>query len=388
MRHNIRLILFGIVGQSPYAGVAWQALHYLEGFRRLGCDVYYVEDTGTWPCHLGSQGCTDYRETISYLASLMAWCGCTDRWAYRAEAEEGRIYGLAQGELSSLFKSADVLVNLTGTTVLREEHMRIPVRIYLETDPVQVQIQVAQGHPRTIELLSTHTHHFTFGENLGAPDCGAPVRRFDYRPTRQPVVCDWWKDETKPLLDAPFTTIANWCQTGKDIEWNGEVYRWSKHHEFLKCMDLPGLIRQPLELTLACGDQDAIRRLNGHGWSVRNAMTLSGDFLAYRQYIERSRGEFTVAKDQNIRLRSGWFSDRSACYLAAGRPVITQDTGFGNILPVGSGLFSFRTVEDIVEAFDQIHEDYDTHSQAARDIASEYFSAEHVLGSLLHRIGS
>jgi hypothetical protein len=190
------------------------------------------------------------------------------------------------------------------------------------------------------------------------------------------------------LLDAPFTTIGNWCQSDKDIEWNGEVYRWSKHHEFLKCIDLPSRIRQPLELTLARGDQDAIRRLNWHGWSVRDAMTLSGDFLAYRQYIERSRGEFTVAKDQNIRLRSGWFSDRSACYLAAGRPVITQDTGFGNVLPVGNGLFSFRTVEDIVAAFDRIHEDYDRHSQAAKDIAREYFSAKHVLGSLLHRTAS
>src|SRR5262249_11843122 len=158
----------------------------------------------------------------------------------------------------------------------------------------------------------------------------------------QPVVLDWWQSEEeaprRPLFR--FTTIASWQQSGKDIEWDGETYLWSKHHEFLKFIDLPRRTGQALELALACGDAEALRLLAAHGWQTVDALALSRDIHPYRDYILGSAGEFTVAKDQNIRLRSGWFSDRSACYLAAGKPVLTQDTAFGNVLPTGRGLFA------------------------------------------------
>jgi hypothetical protein len=140
-------------------------------------------------------------------------------------------------------------------------------------------------------------------------------------------------------------------------------------------------------LALACGDGEAIQLLTSGGWRVIDALSLSKDIGPYRAYIAGSRGEFTVAKDQNVRLRSGWFSDRSACYLAAGKPVITQDTGFGNILPTGQGLFAFRTMEDVLGALDAIRVDYEHHSRLAREIASEYFAADKVLGSLLEQTG-
>src|SRR5262249_4499596 len=156
----------------------------------------------------------------------------------------------------------------------------------------------------------------------------------------------------------------------------------SKHHEFLKLLDLPQRTRHRLELALACGDPDALALLAAHGWVTTDAIPLSTDPLRYRAYVRASDAEFTVAKDQNVRLRSGWFSDRSACYLAAGKPVITQDTGFGDVLPTGQGLFAFRTMDDVVEALDAVGGDYGAQARAARAIAAECFAAETVLGAL------
>jgi hypothetical protein len=398
-----RLVVFGIVGGMPVAGVTWQFAHYLEGFRRLGCDVYYVEDTGTWAFDPEQNTITDdCRYAVRYVAEVMARHGFADRWAYRAARPDGETFGLSASDLRRVLDGADVLVNITGSTVLRAEHRRVPVRIYVETDPVLPQVEVAKGNARLIEILDAHTHHFSYGENLGGPDCGVPVGRFAYRPTRQPIVLDWWTPPT--VAPSPcFTTIASWRQSGKDVEWNGETYTWSKHHEFLKLIELPGRTAQPLELALALRstvrddeagwvlwneeEADAVRRLRSHGWRVVNGLAFSRRSAPYRDYIMGSRGEFTVAKDQNVRLRSGWFSDRSACYLAAGRPVITQDTGFGARLPTGEGLFAFSTVDDVLAAIDAVNADYERHHRAARAIAEDCFRAETVLAALLDDAG-
>jgi len=385
-QHQARVVVLGMMGRTPFAGVAWQVLQYLEGLRRLGHDVYYVEDTETWPYDAEQNTVTDdCGYTLRYIARLMTWWGEPDRWAYRSGVD-GQTFGLSQTQVSDVLGSADALINLTGATVLREEHCRVPIRIYLETDPVLPQVEVAQGRQFTIELLRAHTHHFTFGENLGAADCGVPLGPFEYQPTRQPIILDWWPDP-EPTTGSAFTTVANWRQSSKDLEWNGEKYSWSKHHEFLKFIDLPKRTNVPIELALACEDAAALRLLAAHSWRIVDAIPLSRDILPYRDYILGSRGEFTVAKDQNIRLRSGWFSDRSACYLAAGKPVITQDTGFGNILPTGQGLFAFRTIDDILRALDRATADYQGQARAAKEIVAEFFAAERVLASLLERAG-
>ena len=406
MSKNLRLIIMGILGRTPLAGVSWQVLHFLEGFRRLGCDIYYIEDTGGWAYNPlekkrdSESACTyasNCQYAVNHVAKLMSSFGLQDRWAYRSRVD-GRVFGLSETELSRLFDSADALVNLTGSTQLFEEHARVPVRIYLETDPVTRQIELVQGDRKAIDLLEAHTHYFTYGENFGAPDCSVPLTRFHYRPTRQPIVLDGWTPDARlgselndqPDVRACFTTIAKWRQPGKDIEWNGETYSWSKHVEFLKFIDLPRRSRQEFELALAWEDEkdeEAIPQLTSHGWRVVDALSLSLNIAPYREYILSSLGEFTVAKDQNIRLRSGWFSDRSACYLAAGKPVVTQDTAFGNLLPIGRGLFAFRTMDDILTAIETIQSDYERHSRAAREIAEEYFDAEKVLRSLIERVG-
>lgn len=409
MVKRLQLIVLGIMGRTPLAGVAWQVLHYLEGFRRLGFDVYYVEDTESWPYDPEQNTISDdCSYALGHINSLMSWCGLADRWAYRSAG--GETFGLSESQVVRLFERSDALVNLTGATVLRREHLQVPLRIYLETDPVLPQIEVANGSAFYIQMLEAHTHHFTYGENLGAPDCGVPVARFDYRPTRQPIVLDWWTPQPRSSesshsgsFDGRFTTIASWRQSGKDFELDGDIYTWSKHHEFLKLIDLPGRTPQRLELALAIRgnkredgrswaplceeDAQAIDLLKSHGWQITDALTLSKDIFPYRDYILESRGEFTVAKDQNVRLKSGWFSDRSACYLAAGRPVITQDTGFAKFLRTDEGLFSFNTMDEILAAFEDINSDYARHSESARSIAEEYFRAETVLAKLLKDAG-
>jgi hypothetical protein len=393
---SAHLVVLGMMGRAPFAGVAWQVLHYLEGVRRLGHDVFYVEDTGSWPYDPEQNTVTDDAAyAIRYIGGLMEWVGLGDRWAY--VAPDRVAHGPLATRLDEVLAHADVLLNLTGATVLREEHLRVPIRIYLETDPVKPQIEVARGEEFTIDLLSAHTHHFSFGENLGAPDCVVPVERFDYLPTRQPIVIDWWSSEGgTPRRDGRFTTVASWQQSGKDVEWGGETYLWSKHLEFEKFIELPTLTSVPLELALALPVADPSQsaaaaevraRLDSNGWRVTDAVALSISIFPYRDYIRASLGEFTVAKDQYVRPRSGWFSDRSASYLAAGKPVVTQETGFSKILPTGEGLLSFVTLDEAVAALERVAADYGRHAAAARELAGEYFAAERVTGSLLERAG-
>jgi hypothetical protein len=377
------VVVLGMTSYAPYAGVSWQTAQYLEGFRRLGYDVYYVEDHGYWPFNpLAQVHADDCTETVRFISDLMARFGLEDRWAYRDVASDGRVFGLSAARFADLLENADVLVNLTGSTVLEDRHMRVPVRVYLETDPVLGQIEIATGNARTRELLDAHTHHATYAENLGAPDCDVPVRDYAYIPTRPPVVIDWWTP-LDPDPHAPYTTVSSWEQTFKDVVWNGETYTWSKHFEFLRLIDLPAHAPHGLELALATSDSEVVALLHDHGWSVVDAQEVSGSLERYREYVRGSWGEFTVAKEQNVRLRSGWFSDRSACYLAAGRPVITQDTGFGNVLPTGEGLFAFRDRDDVLAAFAAVEAEPERHRRAGREIAESWFRAESVLAELM-----
>jgi hypothetical protein len=387
-RGALHIVVLGIMGRTPLAGVVWQAMHYLEGFRRLGHEVVYVEDTGAWPYDPGQNTLTeDVRYAVQTIEAAMTLLGLPDRWAYRAAPPGSRLFGLGEAELAQVCRDADVLVNVTGAACLREEYLRVPVRIYLETDPVLSQIQAAQGRESMVAMLAAHTHHFTFGENIGTAECALPVDHVKFQHTRQPVVLDWWATDGEVGPQGRFTTISSWRQTEKDVEWNGVNYRWSKHRQFLEFIDLPRRAPTPVELALACHEPEAVTLLRSHGWRVLDGLALSRDLHRYRDYIQSAAGEFTVAKEQYVQWRTGWFSDRSACYLAAGRPVITQDTGFDQILPTGLGLFAFTTMDDVLGAMDALARDYPGHARAARTIAGEYFQAERVLDDLLAGAG-
>ena len=388
-----RIVVLGGMAEMPFAGVAWQVLHYLEGFRRLGHDVVYVEDTETWPYDPERDTVSDDAGPgVRRIAGILERFGFGDRWAYRDIARDGAIAGAGRERFDAWIQGADVLVNLSGMTILREEHLAVPVRIYLETDPVTPQIAVAQGDEGAISYLEAHTAHFSFGERLGVPGCGLPVERFDYRPTRQPVILDWWAPAdgfpAPPPDGVGFTTIANWEQTHRDVEWQGETYTWTKSAEFLKVVDAPRRAGVRFAPALALDDDATIARLAAAGWTVVSADGLSRDTDAYRAFIRDSAAEFTVAKDQNVRLRSGWFSDRTATYLAAGRPAVVQDTGFDVALPVGSGLLSFLTADEAVAAMQDVVADYARHSRAARELAETHFDAGPILRRLLEEAGA
>jgi hypothetical protein len=311
--------------------------------------------------------------------------GFGDRWAFRGAYPEGRCYGMTDQQILTLYREADAFLNVTGAQEIREEHMQCRRRIYVESDPFASQVLVATGEQGTIAALAAHDTHFTFGENVGNPDCTVPVERFSWLPTRQPVIVDLWR-HTHSAKGAPYTTITTWHNTGKDVTYRGERYYWTKDREFEKFLDLPK--RRSESFELAVGVDDALRqRLLDNGWRQRRSIDLSASVTGYRDYIQRSRGEFTVARDQYVRPRTGWFSDRSACYLAAGRPVITEDTGFGKFIPTGRGLFAFTTMDDVLAAIDAIESDYEGHCRAARELAEAYFGGEQVVESLMSRAG-
>jgi hypothetical protein len=373
------------MSQMPVAGHVWLVVQYLVGFQRLGYEVFYVEAHGCTPRDLMQSKQDDgWARAAAFIQGILERFDLGQHWAYHA-LHDGRCFGMTEGRLNELYRSADLIINLHGGTLPRPEHSASGRLVYLETDPVFVPVRVQQNNPETIDLLAAHSAFFTWGLNYGNPDCQVPVsERFVFRRTFPPVVLDFWRSPNPG--GESFTTVGNWRQR-HNLWYGGQVYHWSKHTEFQKVLDLPGSIGQRFELTLGRYEEADRLLLEKHGWSVRPAAGVSGDLDTYRQYLAGSRGEFTVAKDQNIRFRSGWFSERSAQYLASGRPVITQDTGFGNVLPTGEGLFGFATLDDAVRAVEKVNADYPGHCRAARNLAAAYFNYEVVLRQLLDDVG-
>ena len=385
-----KVVLLGMMTKMPVAGVVWQTIHYLVGLRRLGFDVYYVESHARTPSMLMAYEHDDSSALAAcFIERTLHPYDLANRWAFHALHADGRVYGMSSQELRRLYRSAELIVNLHGGTDPLPEHYETGRLIYLETDPVLLQIELHDNLERSVSFLEPHVAFFTFAENLGRPGCKLPVsKRFTFLPTRQPVVTECWLGAEAVGEPLAFTTVGNWRQSWRSVEYGGEQYTWSKHEEFLKFLDVPERTEAEFELALASFDDGDRLLLEGKGWRVRDALEISSDPEGYREYIRRSGAEFTVAKDQNVRLRTGWFSDRSATYLAAGRPVITQDTGFGDLLPVGEGLFSFSTLDEIVEAVGRIRADYGRQRRSAFAIAREFFDADMVLTRLLENAGA
>jgi hypothetical protein len=383
-----KIAVLGMMTKMPVAGVVWQTLHYLLGLRRLGFDVYYVEAHGRTPSMLMTSEHDDGIALASaFIDRALRPFDLGDRWAYLPLHEPAQLRGMTPGQLGDLWSSAALIMNLHGGTAPFPELAGSGRLVYVETDPVQLQIELHEGYEFAIEFLEPHCAFFTFGENLGAPDCLLPVTdRFTFFPTRQPVVLDLWE----PVAEAgrAYTTIGNWSQAWREVSFGGRSFSWSKHHEWMKVLDLPERTGRPFEIALASYGPEDRALLEGRGWGVVGAAGMSDAPEPYRDYIARSRGEFTVAKEQNVHFRSGWFSDRSATYLAAGRPVVTQETGFSNVLPTGSGLFGWSTPDEAAAAIETIEGDYATHRRGALEIARECFSADVVLRQMLAHVGS
>jgi hypothetical protein len=377
------ILVLHVAGQIPLAGVAWQALHHVLGLRRLGHDVWYIEDSGARPYDPRRQALADdCSYNVAFLRNMMERFDLGDRWAYW-DGITGTWHGLPGARVAELYGAADALINLSGATHLRDEHMACPIRVFVDTDPGYEQARLAEGDAAARRYLGAHTHHFTYGENLGQPDCTIPIVDFTWHPTRPPVLLDLW-DAGCVAAGPFFTSVATWENKGKDIVIAGETYRWSKHVNFLQFLDLPRLALQPCRLAMWSPTVEVEQRVRAAGWDIVDPVPVSADMQPYRDFIVTSRAEFTVAKDIYVRARTGWFSDRSACYLAAGRPVVTQDTGFSKNIPSGAGLFAFSTIEEIREAIGRINGDYMNQCHAAREVAHACFDADVVLRDLLN----
>jgi len=381
------IVVLGLLGQFPLAGIAWQLIHHLVGFQQLGFRVYYVEDTGTAPYDPRVKSLVgDCTYSLHFIAHALDRIGMGRAWAYR-DGLRGQWHGLSENRVQEIFSHAVCTINLCGASDPATLSCRPKGKlVYLETDPILYQIRLAQRDTAALQFLGGHDAHVTYGENLGEADCPIPLSHFQWRKTRPPVAVECWPAQT----DGPcrrFTTIATWHNRGKDMCFRGDTYHWSKHFNFLHLIDLPLRTAQELELAVEIDEPAERAAFKRNGWVLTNPLAVSRDIDVYHEYICGSRGEFTASKDVVTRTRSGWFSDRSVCYLAAGKPVVTQETAFSKYIPTGRGLFAFSSSEEALAALEVINRDYPAHARAAREIAREYFDSRKMLATMLQDVG-
>lgn len=367
----MKILFAGIIARYPFGGVTWCSLMYLRGLQALGHDVFYVEDTGECVYDpVQNTRATDPSYGTNYIHRSLEPYGLGDRWAF--VNYDGSYHGRAAEDVKRFAADADLFINLSGGAWFwRDEYVRIPRRVFIDSDPAFTQLAIAKAEPWYVAFFRQFTHLFTFGSNIGTPACGVPVGDFTWHKTWQPVTLPDWQTD-RPFVDR-FTSVMTWqIESFADVGGN-------KDQEFVKFIDLPGRTAQPFELAIN-GPQTLLRR---HGWGTVDAMGVSRSLDDYRAFIHRSKAEFGVAKHTYVSTRSGWFSDRTECYLASGRPAVVQDTGWTAHLPSGEGLFAFSSPDEALAGIDAINARYDAHARRATEIAREHFDANRVLPRLL-----
>jgi hypothetical protein len=370
-----------MIGSVPnQGGLAWVMLHFFLGLKRLGHDVFFFEQ-----CDAGDirpDGTPlDRSENASYFRNVTKQFGFerdSSLWLAGTDQTIGRSFD----EVKRIARSADLLLNISG--VVKDETLleQFSTRVLLDLDPAFTQL----WHEEGVDMgLSNHTHHLTVGQAIGTPDCPIPTGGLDWIPTLQPVVLDLWPEANRVTADA-FTTVANWRGYGS-MTYNG-VHYGQKAHSLREFISLPKDTGERFLLAMAIdpGEVKDVEALAENGWEVVDPMIVVKGPADYQAFVQGSRAEFGIAKSGYVASRCGWFSDRSACYLASGRPVIAQDTGFSRFLPTGEGLFAFETSEDIVAAIADVKSNYSRHSEAARALAVEYFDSGKVLARMLENI--
>jgi hypothetical protein len=381
---KLRIIVLGYVVRGPLGGMAWSNLHYLMALSRLGHDVYFVEDSDDYEsCYdpLTHRISNDATYGLRFAADTFTRIGFGERWAYY-DAHISSWTGPASGAIVSLCKSADLVLNLACVNPLRAWLESVPVRAYVDEDPVFTQIRHLTD-PAARQQALKHNYFFSFGENIGAATCTVPDDGINWKTTRQPVVLDALPVTPGPIAGR-YTTVMQW-QSYPAREYNG-VHYGLKDDSFEIFLDLPRNAGHIFEL--ACGGNQTPRDLLVQkGWMLRDPLPITRDPWTYEDYIRASKAEFGIAKHGYVVSRSGWFSERSACYLASGRPVVIQDTGFTTWLPSGEGLIAFKTPEDALSAIETINDQYDSHCRAAREIAAAFFDANKVISKLLADMG-
>ena len=383
----MRIIVTGMVGQYAFGGIAWDYLQFVEGFRRLGHDVFYLEDTEMWPYDpIRNTISDDYSYNLNFLRDVMTRLDLGDRWIYRS-APDSRYHGRTESETRDICASAGLFLNVSGASWVRPEYAAIPRKIFFDTDPLFVQVPLVTGKAEFADRVRAHDFHFTCAMNIGRPDCRVPTAGLRWIPSPQPIVLDWWPPATEPPRDV-FTTVMNWVSYGES-EFAGE--KWGqKDVEFMKYIELPQRTSQKFEIAMGegPGKKRPTALLQEKGWKIIEPDQALPTPWAYRDYLRESKAEWSVAKEGYVKSRSGWFSYRTECYLAQGRPAVVQDTAWSVHYPAGAGLIGFSNPDEALAGIEDVAADYDHHCRAARKLAEDYLDAGKVLSRLLDTVGA
>jgi hypothetical protein len=367
----VKILFAGIIARYPFGGVTWCSLMYLLGLRALGHDVFYIEDTGECVYDpVQNTRATDPSYGTSYIHSALEPFGLGDRWSF--VNYDGQYYGRTHAEVRRYASDVDLFLNLSGGAWFwRDEYANIPRKAFIDSDPAFTQLAIAKAEPWYVDFFNRFDCLFTFGANIGTSASPIPTGALVWHKTWQPVTLDDWRAAIEPR--DRFTTVMTWqIESFTDVGGN-------KDQEFIKVIDVPSRTSQRFELAVN-GPQTLLRQ---HGWETVDAMAASRTPWDYRRFIQESKAEFGVAKHTYVGTRSGWFSDRTECYLAAGRPAIVQDTGWTAHLPSGEGLIGFSNVDEALSGIDRINSDYERHARTSLEVAREHFDARRVLPRLL-----
>jgi hypothetical protein len=391
---RLRIVTTGLAATYPLGGVFWDYLQYALGFARLGHEVLYLEDSGKW-CYDPSQATfvDSGVNNAAYFAREIPKLDTTlaDRWFFRDVT--GATWGWDWPRVVEFCRDADLFVHISASCEMRDEYYAAHRLAFIDSDPMFTQasipdyaggrLQEEQSRQR-VEMIRAHDAHFTFGENIGAADCRIPRALFDWIPTRQPIVLDCFAGAGVEVPPADrrrmLTTVMSWEAAEKGPLVEGVAY-FGKGKEFMRFIDLPR--RSALQIEIAISGKAPRDDLRARGWRLIEAPGVSGDPWTYRDYLARSFAEWSIAKNAYVQSRSGWFSCRSACYLALGVPVVVQDTGFDCAIPTGEGVLSFATIDEAQAAIAAVVMNPERHARAAREIAHEYFDSSKVLRRLI-----
>jgi hypothetical protein len=378
------IVIAGSVAQKPWhGGHTWVFLQYLLGFKELGWDVLFLDrlDAGMCADSKGQMCSPEASENLRYFRRIMEGFGL--HGSYSLACGEGPPIGLSRKEVLRKTSRSALLLNVMGFLQDPEILSRAPRRAFLDIDPGFGQMW---QESELWAAFSGYHDYITIGENIGRPDCGIPTCGLKWLTTRQPVHLREWPGITA-ANEARFTTVASWRGSYGPVPFQGKTYGL-RVHEFRKFVALPSKTGQQFEAALDIHPADAADRaaLENNGWRLVDPRLATGDPWKYRSYVASSGAEFTAAKNMYVETRSGWFSDRSICYLASGKPVLVQDTGLSHLYPTGKGLLTFSSVEEAVCRAKELASNYAAHSEAARQIAAEYFDSNKVLSRLLQKL--
>ena len=373
----MRIIVLGYIIRGPIGGMAWHHLQYLLGLKQLGHDVYFFEDSDNYPsCYnpvTNSTG-SDASYGLQFVSSTLGSVGLEGGWTYY-DAHTGTWSGPIENRALQICETADVLLNVSSVNPIRDWFSKIPIRVLIDTDPVFTQIRHIEDQSAK-EMAARHTAFFSFGANVNGR-ASLPNDGFNWIPTRQPIALESWPVTAGPKHGS-FTTVMQW-ESYPPAHYGGRVFG-TKSMSFKPYEDLPRKTTSHLELAVG----NPASHLSAHGWKLSNPLEVARDIWSYQSFIKRSKAEFSVAKHGYVETRSGWFSERSANYLASGRPVVVQDTGFTDWLPSGEGVLAFSSPDEALTGIDQINARYESHCASARQIAAEYFDSDVVLTDLLN----